>query len=223
MHFDHIYKSCTTFYRIKFVHTWFQFQFPPSFQANLRLVSTWNKYISSFSPKQNADLDTIGYTLLDAPQYEILYGKDSPYNASEVGVNVTYWKSLTERDKMGELERGIRSIAYDRPRIRRRDDTETVDISNGVAALLEPAIFAPTIMSPSLFGHTTLSPELFSPNILSPYVLGPITLSPFISSPNILTPYVLSPTTLSPALLSPNVLAPTVSDNGNERNILAGT
>jgi len=47
-------------------------------------------------------METIGYTMLDAPQYKILYGPRSPYHNPRI--NVTKYASLTEQDKQNELE-----------------------------------------------------------------------------------------------------------------------
>lgn len=47
-------------------------------------------------------MDTVGYTLLDMPQYKILYAKDSPYYNEEV--NVTELGALSEVQKVHEME-----------------------------------------------------------------------------------------------------------------------
>lgn len=47
-------------------------------------------------------MNTVGYTLLDMPQYKILYAKDSPYYNEEV--NVTQLGALSEMQKAHEME-----------------------------------------------------------------------------------------------------------------------
>jgi hypothetical protein len=38
------------------------------------MASVWQSFADSLSTKQQADMHTVGYTLLDAPQYHVLYG-----------------------------------------------------------------------------------------------------------------------------------------------------
>jgi hypothetical protein len=93
---------------------------------------------------------------------------------------------MNDAQKRDQLEQEIRRIAQTASRPpatannRRR-------VKRQFAALLTPAIFAPLINSPNVFGYVILSPSLFSPQITSPYVFGPDILSPTIGTPTILS------------------------------------
>jgi hypothetical protein len=43
-------------------------------QSQLRMARVWQSFADSLSAKQQADMHAFGYTLLDAPQYKVLYG-----------------------------------------------------------------------------------------------------------------------------------------------------
>ena len=71
-------------------------------ECKYAIAQVWQAFEESFSPKQQADMNTVGYTLLDMPQYKILYAKDSPYYNEEV--NVTQLGALSEMQKAHEME-----------------------------------------------------------------------------------------------------------------------
>jgi hypothetical protein len=39
------------------------------------MVSVWQSLSASLTAEQQADMDTFGYALLGAPQYNVLYGR----------------------------------------------------------------------------------------------------------------------------------------------------
>jgi hypothetical protein len=84
------------------------------------MARVWQLFADSLSAKQQADMQTVGYTLLDAPQYKVLYGPGGMYNATETGVNVAYMSSLTEQQKRDKLDAQIRQLA------RTHDDSQTI-------------------------------------------------------------------------------------------------
>ncbi|CAE17803.3 MLt-TeN (mlt-10) related [Caenorhabditis elegans] len=158
----------------------------------------------SLSKNQKTELKESGFSFLEMPQMENLfgnYGADSTLQKPEM----QSYRNYTKSERMLSLWKSIENIAYPVRRVKRGRTIRVGDVT--VYTSLNPTVFTPYMFSP-VYGLSVLGPVIFSPNIFSPLILNPSVLSPWIFSPAVPLPFILSPYLLSPYIFSPLVMAP---------------
>ncbi|CAI2352818.1 unnamed protein product [Caenorhabditis sp. 36 PRJEB53466] len=173
----------------------------------------------SMDDRQMESMNKTGYAIMDDAQLMMLYGPGSPYNDSET---LDKFRGISPESMPERIQENIRMIAREEMKfeISRKKDlvlTPTI-LTSFIGApaaasqsiILSPLVFAPLVLSPSIYGNVILSPWVFVPVIVSPRVLGAVVLSPIVFSPVILSPLCLVPVILSPGVGLPLILSPFV-------------
>uniref|UniRef100_A0A8R1I9H0 Uncharacterized protein n=1 Tax=Caenorhabditis japonica TaxID=281687 RepID=A0A8R1I9H0_CAEJA len=183
----------------------------PKAEENIAVLSATDKMSKEFeqlekslSQAQKQDLRKTGFSLLEMPQMESLFGK---YDVSSVlqEPQMQSYSNYTSSERQLALWKSIENLAYPYRRTKRGRTVRVGDVT--VYTALNPTILAPYMFSP-VYGLSVLGPVIFSPNIFSPLILNPAVLSPWIFSPAFPLPFILSPYVLSPYIFSPLVMAP---------------
>ncbi|VDO27227.1 unnamed protein product [Onchocerca flexuosa] len=195
-----------------------------------RKMELFENLTYSLTPKQMADFNTTGFSMMTPKQLMMFYGPQSPLNDSK---SLEFFLSLSEDDMQRLLLDDIRKLANKHSSLKIRQKRQNIFKPSGFKAnilspgkfslspsilspgafslsFLSPSVFGAALLNPSAFMATIFSPSLLAPAVLSPSAFTPVVLSPSAFSPGFLSPGALSPAILSPSMLSPNVLSPSV-------------
>ncbi|VDO30150.1 unnamed protein product [Onchocerca flexuosa] len=193
-----------------------------------RKVELFENLSYSLTPKQIAEFNTTGFSMMTSKQLMMFYGPQSPLNDSK---SLEFFLSLSEDDMHRFLLNDIRKLASKHSSLKLRQKRQNIlhptalTTSNLATSALQLSVLSPSILtlsllSPSILGITLLSPSVLfasflspsalSPSILSPGAMGIILLSPSAFNPSILSPGALTPAILSPSAFSPRILSPSI-------------
>lgn len=173
------------------------------------LTNTLGDIIKLMTPSQMSNMNSKGYTYLNAFQIDKVYGK----KWESLNMEPEKFSRLSEEEKDALLLQDILNLAYEGKRRKRQTYYPSI-LTSFVGApilrqrVLRPRILNPPVLSPNILGPLVLSPVILSPAVLSPFIFSPRLVSPPILSPNLIGPTILSPLVLSPLTVSPNVLSP---------------
>ncbi|CAI5448755.1 unnamed protein product [Caenorhabditis angaria] len=212
------------------------------FDMTKLIDDAYQSLATTLTKTQNLDFANQKFSYMNGEQMRMLYGEKGVYNTSqaELPFDINEVEQLTTEQKTEALRLTIRNIANGKGaqgtksgRVKR----QTISLLNGAykVVFLNPTVFSPQSLSPtvnqlSVLGPLVISPQLFCPSVLSPLLMSlpvispqvgnPLIFSPYVVGPNVMSaavfnayvfsPYVLSPNVINPYVMSPLILSPFV-------------
>ncbi|MCP9259761.1 hypothetical protein DINM_002963 [Dirofilaria immitis] len=178
-----------------------------------RKVELFENLTYSLTPKQLAEFNTTGFSMMTPKQLTMFYGPQSPLNDSKL---LEFFMSLSEDDMHRLLISDIRKLAKIHSSLKIRQKRQNIlNPTFRGRSILQPSALQPSILSPTIVALSLLSPSVLGPSILSPSAFVAVIGSPSLFSPSILSPsaliaVILSPSAFNPSVLSPGALTPSI-------------